>query len=133
MATFGYWLSPLLLLPGTALLILSTAARFTSLHDEIHLLLKEKATGMDKEGCELLQRAKMFRNALIFLYSAVVLFALGGLSGGLTSFWPSLSRQILLLMTVPGILCLLLASLFLLKESTIMLKVIRSHVRELDT
>lgn len=30
------WITPLLLMPGVALLILSTAVRYNRLHDEVH-------------------------------------------------------------------------------------------------
>ena len=37
----GVWLSPLLLLPGAGLLIMSTSQRFNRLHDEIHHIMEE--------------------------------------------------------------------------------------------
>ncbi len=35
----GYWLTPLLLFPGAALLVLSTAQRYGQLHEELHHVL----------------------------------------------------------------------------------------------
>jgi len=42
MEVIGIWLSPLLLLPGAALLILSTSNRLNRLHDEVHHQIDEK-------------------------------------------------------------------------------------------
>jgi hypothetical protein len=53
------WLTPLLFISAPALMILSTAARYANLHDEIHAV-----NGQEICNTILLKRAVYFRNAL---------------------------------------------------------------------
>lgn len=69
--------TPLVLLPGVALLVISTSTRYAQLHEEFHrLLVSTEPTTVDLAR-HLLARARLFRNALIALYTSVCLFALG--------------------------------------------------------
>ena len=128
----GVWLSPLLLLPGAGLLIMSTSQRFNRLHDEIHHLMEEDSGKSAGTANHLMQRAKYFRNALVFLYLSIAIFAVAGLLGGITSGLGDVSKYITIALTIFGIFCLAAASIILIKKSSLALKIIESHTRELN-
>ncbi len=128
----GVWLSPLLLLPGAGLLIMSTSQRFNRLHDEIHHLMEEDSGKSAGTANHLMQRAKYFRNALVFLYLSIAIFAVAGLLGGITSGLGDISRYITIALTIIGIFCLAAASIILIKESTLSLEIMKIHLSEID-
>ena len=128
----GVWLSPLLLLPGAGLLIMSTSQRFNRLHDEIHHLMEEGPGKSVSTVNHLMRRAKYFRNALVFLYSSIAIFAAAGLLGGITSGWNEISTVLTIGLTIIGIICITSAAIILIKESSLALKIIESHTRELN-
>ena len=128
----GVWLSPLLLLPGAGLLIMSTSQRFNRLHDEIHHLMEEDSGKSAGTANHLMQRAKYFRNALVFLYLSIAIFAVAGLLGGITSGLGDVSKYITIALTIIGIFCLAAASIILIKESSLALKIIELHTNELN-
>ena len=128
----GVWLSPLLLLPGAGLLIMSTSQRFNSLHDEIHHLMEEGSGKSAGTANHLMQRAKYFRNALVFLYLSIAIFAVAGLLGGITSGLGDISSYITIALTIIGIFCLAAASIILIKESTLSLEIMKIHLKEID-
>ena len=128
----GVWLSPLLLLPGAGLLIMSTSQRFNRLHDEIHHLMEEDSGKSAGTAHHLMQRAKYFRNALVFLYLSIAIFAVAGLLGGITSGLGDVSIYITIALTIFGIFCLAAASIILIKESSLALKIIESYMKELN-
>ena len=121
------WLAPLLLLPGVALLIMSTSARFGQLHNEIH---REEASS--KAMATLFLRAKLFCKALVCLYISVAVFAVSSLVGGMFTY---LGKEgdgagVLIFGTCLGVLALVAASLTLLMESVKALDIIRDHMDE---
>ncbi len=122
-----FWLSPLLLLPGAALLILSTSTRFAQIHNEIHHLGSGDHADHVKESAKLLKRARLFRNALVALYLSAALFSLAGLAGGVTSRWPEFSFQMVVALTFPGIIALISATILLIRESVLSLEIIKMH------
>jgi len=127
------WLTPLILLPGVAMLIMSTSARYAQIHSEIHHLLDENNSNAGKIIKHLLIRAKLFRNALVSLYSSAAFLALAGLVGCLSLIWKefSLESSVLFLIGL-GILALLLATVELIRESILSLEIIRSHHRDFE-
>ncbi len=130
METIGFWLSPLLLLPGAALLILSTAIRLNRLHDEVHHQTEHEHSHSKETIDHLLKRAKYFRNALVFLYSSISIFAVAGIIGGLTSGWDEISTVLTIGLTIIGIICITTAAVILIKESSLALKIIELHTKE---
>lgn len=127
MNSIGIWLSPLLLLPGAALLILSTSIRFNRLHDEIHHIAEHESEQSELTINKLLLRARYFRNSLVFLYLSVALFAIAGLLGGITSGLGDISFYLTVAITISGIFCLAAASVILIKESSLSLEIMESH------
>ncbi len=121
------WAAPLLLLPGVALLIMSTSARYTRVHDEIHHV---KSHGDAARGLigKLYIRAKLFHRALVALYISVALLAFSSLMGGLLTLLGRPSATPVFVLTCTGIVALVLASVFLIAESLKALDVIHDHV-----
>ena len=117
MDVIGIWLSPLLLLPGVGLLIMSTSQRFNRLHDEIHHIMEEGSSKSAGTVNHLMQRAKYFRNALVFLYSSISIFSVAGISSGITSGRDEISTVLTISLTIIGIICI---------------TTIESHTRELN-
>ena len=118
-------------MPGVGLLIMSTSARYAQIHNEMHHLLEH---GMEHKGHlrmtadELLARCILFRNALVALYISVMLLAAGGLLGALADqFLMEVSTIIVVILTGIGILCLVVASSFLIRESAHSLDIIQEH------
>jgi hypothetical protein len=128
----AFWATPLLLLPGVALLIVSTSARYAQIHEEIHELSREDMLATPKMGSNLLQRSTLFRNALVSLYLSVAFLTASSLIGGVTSFYVSNSEALVLVLAVSGILCLLFAAIELIRESWQSLRIIREHITRLE-
>jgi hypothetical protein len=128
MEDIAIWISPLLLLPGAGLLIMSTSARYAQIHEELHELLSMDDAVPAGSRVYFLRRATLFRNALVSLYTAAGLLALAGLLGGLTSAWEDLSVWMIFLLTCLGILGLIVGIGFLVRESITSLEVIRHHI-----
>jgi len=69
------WLTPLLLLPGVALLTMSTTARFGEVQREFHHLLDHPDNhGKILARC-LIRKSVFYRNALVCLYASAGLFS----------------------------------------------------------
>ncbi|MEO0599897.1 MAG: DUF2721 domain-containing protein [Myxococcota bacterium] len=119
------WATPLLVLPGVGLMVMSTSARFARLHDELHHHIHRM--GCDDRTVErLLLRGRLFRNALLSLYAAVAMLALAGLAGGM-EMPESVSTSLL----ATGVTLLVVASGLLMRETTLSLEVIEHEVHQL--
>ena len=121
------WLTPLILLPGVALLIMSTSARFQLAHDEFHHLLDHPGNHVKIMARQLYRRAAWLRDALLCLYVSVAVFSLGSFLGGLINFLMPKLLWFVGLLTLCGIVCLVLASVFLVRESFLCLQIIGEH------
>jgi hypothetical protein len=107
------WLTPLILLPGVALLILSTSARYNQLREDY----RNRREG-DPETLHLqLSRALLFRNTLVSLYVSVGFLAAAVLAAGLVTQLPGNPDLPVLLLTCTGILSLIYAAIQLIRES----------------
>jgi len=127
MEMMGFWLTPLLLLPGVALLLMSTSIRYGQLHDELHRMHDGEVAGID----ELIRRAGLFRNALVSLYLSAGLLALGSLAGGLAGFWMASLNWIVQAITCVGVFCIIFGAFELVRESFLSLHVLNEHAKEL--
>lgn len=118
------WATPLLLLPGVGLLVMSTSARYARLHDELHRHIHAKACTTPTMQ-RLLLRASLFRFALLALYGSCSLLALSGLSGaiGMPAAVPGGMLGV-------GVLCLVAATLVLMRETSVSLDVIKAEVAD---
>lgn len=123
-----FWATPLLLLPGVGLLIMSTQARYGRLHDEVHRLIDHHAEAHLVR--QLLLRGRLFRNALVALYSACAVFALGALLGGLAEQVTTMAELVAYPLTMVGTVLLIAASVMLVQEATLSFRVLEYHDRE---
>ncbi len=126
------WLMPLLLLPGVGLLLLSTSTRFGQLHAEVHQLFHEEDMDRAPIAQHLLHRARLFRNALTALYASAALFAVGSIAGALMSLLgQAASDWLVFLFAALGAALLVVATVLLVRESTLSLVIIEAHVEQL--
>ena len=127
-----FWVTPLLLLPGVALLVMSTQARYGQLHAEMHRLLEHHHDD-DMLAHDLLRRGRLFRNALVCLYGACALFGLGAFLGGLAEGTADMTKAEVVAypLTLIGVLLLVAASLMLVREAMLSLMILEYHEREL--
>ena len=121
------WLTPLVLLPGVALIIVSTSARFGQLHNEFHRLLDHPDAHGKILAQHLMRRCTLFRDSLVALYTSVGLFAFGSLLGGVVNLWRPESLWVVGGSTMMGIGCIVYASVQLVRESLICLRVLVDH------
>jgi hypothetical protein len=126
------WLTPLILLPGVALLIGSTSARFGRIHVELHRLMDHPDEHSRVLVRHLLRRSTIFRNALAALYGSVSLFAIGSLLGGVVNLWRPGSLWVVGGLTICGIGCIVYAAIQLLWDSFICLQAFREHYERLE-
>lgn len=126
------WLTPLILLPGVALLIVSTSARFGQLHTEFHRLLDHPDAHARILSQHLLKRSALFRDALLALYASVGLFAIGSLLGGVVNLWRPDSLWVVGTATMFGICCITYASVQLMRETLLCLSVLKDHREQLQ-
>lgn len=126
------WLTPLILLPGVALLIMSTAARFGQLQEELHHLLSHPDRQARIMCHGLVKRAAYYRNALASLYTGVGLFSLGSLLGGVVNLWQPEALWVVGGLTILGIGCIVYASSQLLRESMLSLQIIEEQRQRIE-
>ena len=117
------WLTPILLLPGVALLTVSTAHRFGQVQAEFHRLLNHPDRHAQIVARSLVARARLYRDALASLYLSVGLFALGSLLGGVVNLWRPESLWVVGGLTIAGIAAIVFSAIQLLRESLVSLQV----------
>lgn len=125
-----FWVTPLLLLPGVGLLVMSTQARYGQLHEEMHRLL-EHGHHDRHLGRDLLRRGRLFRNALVCLYIACALYSLGALLGAVADKTLAMAELAAFPLTVVGCTFLVTASFILIREATLSLQILEYHDKEL--
>lgn len=125
------WVTPLLLIPGVALLIMSTASRFSTMHSEMHHWLAHTHPIDARLVDSLERRGWHFRNALMALYAAIGLLASGGLVGGGLHLVEVAADLPVTVFTALGILLTCFAVVQLIFETRLLLRVVEIHAREL--
>ncbi len=123
----GIWATPLLLLPGVALLIMSTSIRYGQIHSEFHQAEHHSEALSALNVQRLLRRANLFRNALVSLYASFGLFSLASLIGGLANAWMQSAEALVMTLSCAGIAGLVFAAATLVRETLLSLDIIRSH------
>lgn len=126
------WLMPLILLPGVALLIMSTSARYGQIHEEIHHIIDNQERISVMYCTHLQKRATLFRNALVSLYVSVGLFVLGSIVGALLDLAAGPDDLVVIGFACIGIICLIYASAVLIQESIFSLRVIEHHLQDIQ-
>lgn len=129
----SFWITPILLVSGVGLLVLSTSARYGQIHENLHKLIETKHKKSEILHSHLQSRAELLVRALFSLYVSIGLFALASLIGGVVSFWAwtEIAKFIVALLTCFGILCIVFAALQLIKEAHIFLETVEEHGRHL--
>lgn len=80
----------------------------------------------------LLRRARLFRNALTGLYASAALFAAGSVVGALVSMLGHAAADwFVISFASTGIVSLIVATVLLVRESTLSLVIIEAHVEQL--
>ncbi len=126
------WITPLLMLPGIATLIISTAARYTTLHEELHRMLDAPHERQLLNGAHLLRRALHFRNALVAQYVSVFLLVAASLIGALFEVRQASGDMLVLVVLTAGVTVIAYSTFELIRESRFSLAVIRSHIEEIQ-
>jgi len=74
-------------------------------------------------------RAGMFRNALVALYASVAILAVASLVGGMAALWMAQAAVPVVALTAAAVGCLAYAAVTLIRESTLLMRVIEGHGR----
>lgn len=126
------WITPLLMLPGIATLIISTAARYAALHEEIHRALDMPGENRLLSTTHLLTRALHFRNALVAQYVSVFLLVSASLIGALFEVTQMSGDTWVLIVLSVGVAVIAYSTFELIRESRFSLDVICSHIDQIQ-
>lgn len=127
------WLTPILLLPGVALMIISTANRYGEIQTEFHYLLDHPKFQNEIVTRYLVIRSRYYRDALVSLYLSVCVFSAGSLLGGLVNLLAPGIMWLVGGLILLGIFFLTYASVQLLRESHLSLKIIDDQAKKMKT
>jgi hypothetical protein len=127
------WVTPLLLLPGVGLLLVSCSNRYEAVHEEIHKLLDERSESAAGCAVHVLRRARVLRLALVGLYAAAALLAAGGLVGAIGELWLAALRPLAWGVTVTAVASVVVSAVALVREASLSLSVVREHAREIES
>ena len=120
------WVSPVVLVSGVGLLILSTSARYGQMHVELRELMRDLNDGSfvgETGGLmyeHLRTRTRLLLSALFGLYLSVGFLITGSLVGVLSALW-AFSDIPVIVLTCAGILGVVYAAVQLIRESRIFL------------
>jgi len=124
------WLIPLSLIPGIAILIISTSLKNKQARSEILQLIVEKK---DSERKSLminnLKRHLYFRNAFISFYISIVFLVLASLIGTLADKITNLNLLTMILICLAA-LCVVYSAIQLILESLIATRVVKESVED---
>lgn len=128
------WLTPVTLLPGVALLLISTVARSGQIEMEVQRMMDKKNDTSLIDS--VLNRSTLVRNAIVSLYISIAIFALASLLGGLAVIganWTELALWIVVSLTGIGILVLFAGTYYLIRESTIRHEMVQQRCRRFSS
>ncbi len=131
MPDIASWVTPLLILPGVGLLLVSTAARYEAIHAEIHVLLHAADAGAAACARHVVERARRLRTALVWLYVAAALLATSGLVAAMTAWWSDAVHAASWVLLGAGVTGVVVATSVLARESAVSLRVIEAHADEI--
>ena len=121
MESTEFWAAPLLLIPGVALLVLSTSARFGQLHLELHRQRDERHTHAVKHLC---RRARLLHSALVSFCLSIAVLAFSSLLGTVADRWFTEFTWIPQTMTFLGVAVMTFAAVQLIRESKLLITVV---------
>ena len=130
------WVSPVVLVSGVALLIMSTSARYGQIHAELRELMHDTHNGtLASDSVDMLYehlriRTRLLLSALFGLYLSVGFLITGSLVGVVSAIW-SFSHVPVIVLTCAGILGVVYAALQLIRESRIFLHTVNVCVHQM--
>jgi hypothetical protein len=131
MQEIASWVTPLLVLPGVGLLLVSTSARYEAIHVEIHALLAEGDEQAASCASHVVRRGGLFRNAMVALYLSAAGFGTAGLVGGVSHLLSGGVHVAAWLLSLAALLCFVYATLQLVREAAVSMQIVRAHAGEL--
>lgn len=124
------WLIPLSLIPGIAILIVSTSLKYNQARKEILKLITEKKDSERKSRMiNHLKRHLYFRNAFISFYISIVFLVLASLIGTLADKITNLNLLTMILICLAA-LCVVYSAIQLILESLIATRVVKESVED---
>ena len=124
------WLIPLSLIPGIAILIVSTSLKNNQARKEILKLITEKKDSERKSRMiNNLKRHLYFRNAFISFYISIVFLVLASLIGTLADKITNLKLLTMILICLAA-LCVVYSAIQLILESLIATRVVKESVED---
>ena len=115
--SLGLWVTPLLLIPGMALLAISTSGRYTQLL--LHVATNPKHSGLKRQ-------LPLLRYSLIALYTGIAIDAGAALLAHMFASDADLSRLLILVLSCMGAFCLIFAAICLVIDTS------RSELRDIE-
>ncbi len=125
MGSTGLWVAPLLLIPGVGLLVLSTAARFGQLHEELHGQQKERHSRAIQY---LSRRAHLLHSALVSFHVSIAVLSFSSLLGTLLNRWFETLNWIPEGMTFIGVAAITYAAIQLIRDSRLLFTIFLDDV-----
>ena len=123
-------LIPLSLIPGIAILIVSTSLKYNQARKEIFKLITEKKDSERKSRMiNHLKRHLYFRNAFISFYISIVFLVLASLIGTLADKITNLNLLTMILICLAA-LCVVYSAIQLILESLIATRVVKESVED---
>ena len=132
MAEAVSWVTPLLILSGVGLLIMSTSARYEALHAEVHALLHDESSAAGACAKHCLVRARVLRTALVALYASAALLSSSGLVAAVAVGLGYAAPLVAWTLMVLGVAAIVFAALVLTRESVVSLRIVEAHVDDIE-
>ena len=126
------WFIPFAMLPGVSMLIMSTSTRLSNVHSRVMDMPKAERLKQKNYVMHQLRRGRLFRNALVCLYSAIAFFVISALVAYIGSNWGAEVSRIFEITLFIAVFLVLTAAVHLIYESFLALQTIRKLCGFLD-
>jgi|GEM_PF-1998757 len=122
-------ITPIAILPGVGLLILSTSHRFLAVTQDLQRFTPKECGQMVTRVNGELRRAWLLKNALSALHVSVIFFSFAALLGALMGYWPGPVRIATSIMLALGVAGVCYAAVQLFREGLVSLEIVTEHAR----
>ena len=113
------WIIPFTFIPGVGMLVLSTANRLYNVTTLIREIIQSQRHMYEHDLSILVKRTQLFHRALICFYAAVGLLACAALIGSFNVPITVAEISMVKIITTSGIICVVIGSVQLIRESII--------------
>lgn len=113
------WIIPFTFIPGVGMLVLSTANRLYNVTTLIREIIQSQRHMYEHDLSTLVKRTQLFHRALICFYAAVGLLGCAALFGSFHAFITVAEISMVKTITTGGIICVVIGSVQLIRESII--------------